>query len=102
MKFCRFNVKDTNCSSVTNVHIWDLPLDVKCYKKVGISSANLVIDEYKDQPELLIIKSNLIETSMENQNGVLGEIPLQERKFKSLTKSPFYTSSSAQIGLFVQ
>ena len=90
MKYFRFSRADSNYTMLNNEHIWDLPLSLR-HRKVGLSSIVVLLKpEYEDAThlvEFVYVKCNLIDRTMENQQGILDIVPLNIEKFTASAKS---------------
>lgn len=88
MRFFRFSLSDSNYFSSNDEHIWELPLSLE-HRRVGLSSFSLdLIQQYDVEDPSIIIKCNLLDRSMENQNGILEVIPIRGDTFQSFSRHP--------------
>lgn len=88
MKFFRFTNHDSNYSVEQNVHTWELPLSLE-HRKVGVSSFNInLTNEYLDDnaKNFIVVFCNLLDRTMENQNGVLEIIPVQGESYVTFAR----------------
>ena len=92
MKYFRFSLADSNYSLTGQEHTWELPLSLR-HRKVGLSSIVVLLKpEYEDalhMAQFLFVGCNLIDRTMENQQGVLDIIPLDIYNFTASSKSNF-------------
>jgi len=88
MRFFRFSTTDSNYKQTIGGHSWDLPLSLQ-HRRVGLSSFSLdLVDQFVANLPSILVQCNLLDRSMENQNGILEVIPIQGDTFQSFSRRP--------------
>ena len=98
MRFLQLCKADANYSSDGAFHTWDLPLNLQ-HRRIGLHSLFLELNSNSTPVDALIVRCNLIDRSMDNQNAILASLPYLDNIYLD---KPIYTMTSSVIGrLFI-